>query len=154
MVTEAVAKKHKEEAERGKYLGDLGRAPAYVGNPIPPITAEHVFGSGSSLSPTGANDDMDIDNTAPTPDELLQPPPITSSDRPPPYHYPILEDDFQPDINLDDNPDPPEPYNEGLENSALEEDLSAFANIRYGWLPILNLLYTEVLTTCYRRKHP
>ena len=154
MVTQAVAKKHKEDAERAKYLGDLGHTPAYIGNPIPPITAEHVFAPHSTPPPVGADDDMDIDDTTPTLDELLLPPSNTNFDYLPPRHHPIPEDDFQPDINLDEDLSPPEPYNEDLENLALEEELSNFANIRYGWLPMLNLPYIEGLIVCHRWEYP
>ena len=140
MVTKAVAKKHKEDRAQAEYLRTLGRTPTYTGNPLPPITAEHVFGPRSPPLPAGTEDDMDTGDTAldPTLDELSPPSPDATFDRLPPHH-PIPEDDFQPEINLDDDQYPPEPYNESLENLALEEELSDFANIKYGWLLVLNL---------------
>ena len=155
MVTKAVAKKHREEAMREEYLRSLGRTQTYAGNPAPPLTTERVFGAPSSPMSTGVDDSMDTDNTVPPLDELSPHPPIADSgvDYLPP-HYPIPENDFQPDANLYDDLDPPEPYNEGLENSALEEELSAFANIRYGWSPILNLHSIQALTTYHRGKYP
>jgi len=140
MVTPAVAKKHKEDAKWAEHLESLGHAPGYTGNPIPPITAEDVFGPVSSPPPTAVDDNMDIDEAAPTLDELSLPLPITNSDHLPPCHHQIPENDFQPDINLDNDLDPLELYDEGLENSALEEELLALANIRYGWSLILMLL--------------
>ena len=155
MVTKAVAKKHMDEYARAEYIDTLGHTPTYTGNPIPPITAEHVFGPSSPPPPADIDDDMDIGDAAPTLDiDELSPPPLnTNSGYLPPRHHSIPENDFQPDINLDDDLSPPEPYNEGLENSALEEELSDFANIRYGGLCILNLPYIEALTVHHRWKY-
>ena len=111
-----------------------------------------MFGPGSSPPPAGVDDEMDISDTAPEVDELSPPPPKANSSYLPPHHHSIPENDFQPDINPDDLY-PPEPYNEGLENLALEDELSDFANIRYGWLSILNLPYIEVLTVYHRWKY-
>jgi hypothetical protein len=136
MVTAAVAKKHRDENARAAYLESLGRAPVYAGNPIPPITAESVFGPTPSLPPTSVNDSMDIDNNniASTPVKLSPPPPITTpvDHLLPQYRHQIPENDFPSDANLNDHLPPPELYNEGLEKSALEEELDALANIRYG----------------------
>lgn len=133
MVTQAVARKHKEELARMEYLESLGQAPVYTGNPTPPITAESVFGHTSPPSPTIVNDSMDVDNVTFTPVELSPPPPIIGSDNNfPLHHHPILEDDFQPDTDLEDPLCPLEPYNEDLETLAVEEELHAFSEIRYG----------------------
>jgi len=154
MVTKTVAKKHKEDRARAEYLETLGCTPAYTGNPIPPITAEHLFGPHSPPPPAGVDSDMDIGDTAPILDELLSLPPIANSNYLPLHHRPIPENDFPPDIDLDEDLCPPEPYNESLENLALEEELSNFANIRYGWPPILNIPDIEVLTVCHRWEYP
>lgn len=144
MVTLAVAAKHKDNLAQAEYLNSLGRTPMYTGIPIPPITTESVFGSTPPPPPASANDNMDVDNVPLTPVVLSPPPPVTSSDHLPPHHHPISEDDFQPNTDSGGRPCSPEPYNEDLENSALEEEfqaledpaleeeLRAFEGIRYG----------------------
>lgn len=152
LVTPATAKKHRDIAARMEWIETLGRAPIYTGHPTPPITAESVFGVASSLPSTSINDNIDIDNIILTPVEPSSSPPIPASNLHLPPHHPILEDDFQPDIDLDDL-FPPEPYNEDIENSVLEEEFQAFSSIRYGWSHFLKLSYIEVLTIQNRGKH-
>lgn len=156
MVTPSMAKRHRDDLAQAEYLNNLGHAPTYTGVSVPPITAETVFGSTPSPPLAGADDDMDIDDIPLIPVELSPFPPITNSG-----HHLIPEDDFQPDSNLGDRLHSPEPYNEDLENSALEEesqalenpalrdelgtfedstsqeDLQAFGGVRYGQLPIV-----------------
>lgn len=119
---------------QAEYLESLGgHTSTYAGNPPPPITAEDIFGPSSPPPTIDVNDGMDIDNTSFTPAEMPSPPLTTTSNyHPPLHHHQVPENDFQPDITPDDHLDPPAPYDERLENSALEEELQAFANIRYG----------------------
>ena len=130
MVTPVVARKHKEEIARVEYLETLGQTSVYARNPTPPITAESIFGHTSPPLPTVADNSMDIDNTTMMPAEPSPPPPITSPEEYlPKHHHSVPENNFQPDTDLDD---PPELYDEDLETAAIEEELRAFSEIRYG----------------------
>ena len=126
MVTPVVAKKHREDAARAEYVESLGHAPVYTGNPTPPITAESIFGPTSPPSPTGANENMDVDSIPfmPLVNEPSPPPPVTSpNEYLPPNHHPVLENDFQPEDDPNHPPCPSGPYDEDLENMAREEEL-------------------------------
>lgn len=133
----------------------LGQAPAYVGNPAPPITTESVFGHTPPPPSPSPDYGMDIDNIPLILDEFSPPPPATDHDNfLPPHSHPIPEDDFQPDVDVDPSQPPPAPYNEYLEDLEVEEELHAFANIRYGVLSIQDLTGSHVFTTSNRGKHP
>lgn len=139
MVTPAVAKKHQEDMARERYIESLGRAPASTTGPIPPITTESIFGIASPSPPANTNDSMDLDNTTFSPPEPSPPLPAAGSDFYLPSHcQPIPDDDFVPDVNPDVHPGSPEPYDEDLERSALEEELQAFEDVKYGWLSVLS----------------
>ena len=123
MLTPAVARKHKEEIVQANYLKSLGQTPIYVRNPVPPITAESVFGQ-ASPPPTTADDSMDVDNIVVTPNKLS--PPLGPLVADPNEHFPqphhsIPENDFQPGTDQDSPPQ--EPYNEDMETAAIEEEL-------------------------------
>ena len=126
-----MAKKHKEDMERERYIKDLGNTPIYVGDPVTPITAESIFGSTFPPSPANVSDSMDVDDTT-----LLLAVPSSPSPTPT-FPFPfalhgqsIPDDDFEPDI---DCPHSPKPYDEEVETAALEEEFQAFEGIRYGW---------------------
>ena len=134
MVTPAVAKKHKEDMAREQYFESLGRNPVYASGPIPPITTESIFGRASPSPPADVGDGMNLDNTIFPPVEPSPPSPTATSDFHFPLHrQPIPDNDFVPDVNPDACPGSPEPYDEDLERSALDEELQALEDIEYGW---------------------
>ena len=132
VVSAATAKKHKDEMAKAEYFAGLSQAPVYAGNPAPPITAESVFRHSSPSPPTVTDDDMDIDNIPFTPTGS-PPPPVTHLDEhPSEHHHLVPDDDFQADACLDDPLCQLEPYNEDFETMAIEDELRAFSEIRYG----------------------
>lgn len=147
LVTPAVAKKHREERAQAEYLLSLGRAPVYVGNPTPPITAESVFGHTSTPPLLAVEDTMDIDTQTRPPSPSMDPNHL------PLQQHTIQDDDFRLNEDMDDDLSPPELYNEHLENLASEE-FRAFENIRYGLLSIQRLSGVSVLITPNRGKYP
>jgi hypothetical protein len=127
-----MAKKHKDEMVKAEYLASLSQAEVYTGDPAPPVTAESVFGHSPPSPPTITDDSMDIDNILSTQTES-PPPPVTHSDEHfPDHHHLVPDDDFQPENNLDDLPCGLESYNESFETMAIEDELRAFSEIRYG----------------------
>lgn len=133
MVTPAVAKKHEEDMAREQYFESLGRDPVRPLDPIPPITTESIFGPASPSPPADVGDDMNLDNTTFPPAGPSPLSPASASDFHFPLHYqPIPDNDFVPEVDPDACPGSPEPYNEDLERSALEEELRALEDIQYG----------------------
>ena len=125
MVTPFVAKKHREAKDRERYFESLGHDPIHAADPIPPITAESLFGPISPPMPAEFGGDMNIDEET-LPPEPLPPPIITSPDlHPPSCHRLVLDDDFEPDDDSNDGLAPPEEYDEDLERSAREEEQQA-----------------------------
>ena len=141
---------------KAEYFACLGHTPAYTGNPTPPIIAERVFGHSSPSPPTVTGDGMDVNNTPFAPNES-PPPLIACTDENFTEHYhPIPDNDFQANIDLDDLQPEVEPYNEDFEITAVEDELRAFSEIRYGSLLNIpkNGLCIEVLIDLDRGKYP
>ena len=149
MVSPVQAAKHKRDLEWAQHLEHVGRTPVYTGVPIPPITAESVFGSASSPPAFNQNDNMDVNDTCLTSTEPLRSPPVTNPDSYLPQHYHTIPDnDFQPNSDIGNQPPSPEPFNEDTENSASEgfqsledsafqAELDGFGDIKYGGLTII-----------------
>ena len=148
MVTPTVAKKHREDMAQDRYLESVGHDSVSPTNPIPPITTESLFGQRAPPSPPADIDDrmnlsdtfppadidvsMNLDNSTFPPVGPPPPLPTTSSDFHFPSHQqPIQDNDFAPDVDPDARSGSPQPYDEDLERSALEEELRELEDIEY-----------------------